>query len=212
MNLHWETLDKKRIALLPKLKFLEEQGFYLAGGTALALQIGHRRSLDFDYYVTKDFDSEKILRGFQGIGSSVVLIQKAENTLIVKVDLVDISLFAYPYKLLKKPIATEYLTLASIEDIAAMKLIAIIQRGVRRDFTDLYFLIHILGLKEIFCLTEKKYPPFNKYVALQALTYFQDAEREPSLRKTVLFKPVTWDAIKKCITAKSREFKDTLES
>lgn len=210
-TLHWDIFDKKRLALLPKLVFLKSAGFYLAGGTALALQIRHRKSLDFDFYNPQIFDSEKILSTFQKNSKDVILIQKAENTLIAKMEGIEISLFTYPYKLLKKLIETQYLNLASIEDIAAMKLIAIIQRGIRRDFTDLYFLIKLLGLKKIFQLTEEKYPPFNKYLGLQALTYFGDAEKESLKRKVVLFQPATWNEIKKFITAQAIEFKKILE-
>lgn len=208
-RLYWDILDKKRLALLPKLKFLKDAGFYLAGGTALALQIKHRRSVDFDFYIQGNFDSEKILIHFQENGHNVILIQEAENTLIAKVEGIEISLFTYPYKLLKEFVEADYLNLASIEDISAMKLVAIIQRGIRRDFVDLYFLIKLLGLRKVFQLTEEKYPPFNKYLALQAITYFEDAQKEPARRKIVLFQTVSWDEIKNFITAQAREFKRT---
>jgi len=207
----WNILDKKRLALLPKLKLLKDMGFYLAGGTALALQIKHRTSVDFDFYTLQDFDSEKILYNFQKKCRKVTLIQQAENTLITKIEKIDISLFTYPYKLLRKPVETKYSNLASIEDIAAMKLVAIVQRGIRRDFTDLYFLIKLLGLAKIIQLTEKKYPPFNKYLGLQALTYFVDAENVSPKRKMTLLQPAIWDEIKKFITAEVMEFKKTVE-
>lgn len=210
-NLYWDILDKKRLALLPRLKFLKDAGFYLAGGTALALQIRHRKSLDFDFYTPREFDAEKILLNFQKRSEGVTLIRKAENTLISKVNGVEISLFTYPYKLVKKSIETEHLTLASIEDISAMKLVAIIQRGIRRDFTDLYFLIKLFGLKRIFELTEEKYPPFNKYLGLQALTYFADAERVLPKRKILLFQSVEWKEIKEFITREAKDFKRGIE-
>ena len=64
-ELHWDILGKKKVAVLPKLKFLKDRGFYLAGGTALALQIGHRLSADLDFCNPGIFDSEKILDEFQ---------------------------------------------------------------------------------------------------------------------------------------------------
>lgn len=211
-TLYWDILDKKRLALLPKLKFLKDAGFYLAGGTALALQIRHRISVDFDFYTPREFDAEKTLLHFQRKIKSVTLIRKAENTLISKVDGIEVSLFTYPYKLVEKSIETEHLRLASIEDIAAMKLIAIIQRGIRRDFTDFYFLIKLLGLKKIFKLTKEKYPPFNIYLGLQALTYFADAERVPPKRKILLLQDdIGWNEIKEFITGEVREFKRGIE-
>jgi predicted nucleotidyltransferase component of viral defense system len=209
-KLYWKILDKKRLALLPKLEFLKKEGFYLAGGTALSLRIKHRISVDFDFYKQSEFNYEAILLEFQKRSKKTVLIQKATNTLIVKVDGVEISLFVYPYKLLKPLIGTKYIDLASIEDIAAMKLVAIIQRGIRRDFADLYFLIKYLGLAKIFDLTEKKYPPFNKYIGLQAITYFDDADI-PLERKLILLEPVTWKEIKSLIISEAKKFKKTLK-
>ena len=99
----------------------------------------------------------------------------------------------------------------SLEDIAAMKLIAIIQRGTKRDFFDLYFLINKIGLGEIIELTQKKYPPFNPYLALQALTYFEDAEKEDfSERKIIFFKPLSWDKVKEFFVEEVRSFKKRL--
>lgn len=211
INLRWDILDKKRLSLLPKLKFLKKQGFYLAGGTALALQIGHRVSVDFDFYNPAAFDSEKILAEFQENSAKTTLIQKAKNTLIAKIEGIDISLFTYQYKLLHPLVITGSFNLASLEDIAAMKLIAIIQRGVRRDFIDLYFLIKLLGLNKVFQLTQKKYHPFNKYLGLQALTYFTDAEKTPEKRKLILLQPAEWKEIKKFIISEAKKIKKSIE-
>ena len=210
-ELHWDILGKKKVAVLPKLKFLKDRGFYLAGGTALALQIGHRLSADLDFCNPGIFDSEKILDEFQKNSIHTVLIQKTENTLIAKIENINVSLFTYSYKLLNPLVITESLNLTSVEDIAAMKLIAIIQRGVRRDFIDLYFLIKLLGLKKIFQLTKQKYPPFNEYLGLQALTYFADAEKTPKKRKIILFQPVEWEEIKKLIVIEVKKLKDGIK-
>ncbi|MGE4357536.1 MAG: nucleotidyl transferase AbiEii/AbiGii toxin family protein [Candidatus Omnitrophota bacterium] len=210
-ELHWEIFDKKRLSLLPKLGFLKKRGFYLAGGTALALQIKHRLSVDFDFYNPREFDSEEILLELQKNNREVILIQKSLNTLIVKLDTIETGLFIYPYKLLKPVIETAYVNLASIEDIAAMKLIAIIQRGIQRDFIDIYFLIRLLGLQKIFRLTKEKYPPFNEYLGLQAITYFSDAEKESYKRKMILSESVTWNQIKNFLVKQAKEFKENLK-
>jgi predicted nucleotidyltransferase component of viral defense system len=209
-DIYWEVLDKKQKSILPKLSFLKKFGFYLAGGTALALQIKHRRSVDFDFYNPAEFNSEKILFIFQKENKRVTLIQRSKDTLIVKLNNVEASLFWYPYRLLKKLKETEYINLASIEDISCMKLIAIIQRGTKRDFVDLYFLIQCLGLEKIFKLTAKKYPSFNKYLGLQAITYFADAEKELTGREINSFKKVTWQDIKKFLINQAKEYKKQL--
>lgn len=198
-ELHWEILDKKRIALLPKLKFLKDAGFYLGGGTALALQIKHRTSVDFDFYNENDFDSQKIHQLFQLQNSNKLLVDTiTENTLIIEIDNISISLFTYKYSMLKPFIITGELQLASLEDIAAMKLIAIIQRGVKRDFIDLYFLSLLFGLKGIMDLTNKKYAGFNKYLSCQALVYFKDAEDDKKQKREMeMVTPVKWEDVKK---------------
>lgn len=208
--IYWEILDKKRLTVLRKLGFLKKQAFYLAGGTALSLQIKHRISLDFDFYKQSEFDAEKILLGFQKISNKVDLIQKAEDTLIVMVERIEISLFAYPYKLLKGLVKTRYINLASLEDIAAMKMIAIIQRGIQRDFIDLYYLIKRLGLARIFQSAKKKYPPFNKYTGLQAIAYFGDADVSLE-RKLTLLEPLSWREIKDFIIDEAKKFKETIK-
>ncbi len=198
-KLYWNILDKKRISLLPKLKFLKDAGFYLAGGTALALQIKHRTSVDFDFYSENDFDSQKIHQLFQSQNSKKLLVDTiTENTLIIEIDNISISLFTYKYPLLKPFIISEELQLASLEDIAAMKLIAIIQRGVKRDFIDLYFLSQRFNLEKIMNLTKTKYAGFNKYLACQALAYFKDAEDDKKQKREMeMIIPAKWEDIKK---------------
>src|SRR3989338_5215683 len=101
-QLQWNILDKQRLALLPKLEFLKNKGFYLAGGTALALQIGHRISVDFDFYNRDGFDSNKIYQKFQKQKPIKLLLDTtAEDTLILEVNDIGISLFGYNYLLVK---------------------------------------------------------------------------------------------------------------
>ncbi len=151
----------------------------MAGGTGIALQIKHRTSIDFDFYIPKEFDAAKIYRQFQEQKPKKILLDTmAKDTLLLELNDIGISLFTYPYPLLKILTESDYFNLASLEDIAAMKMIAIIQRGIRRDFVDLYFLIEKVGLEKIFRFAKKKYPGFNEYLALQALACFGDAEVE----------------------------------
>jgi len=197
INLHWEILPKRHQALLPKLTFLKKLGFYLAGGTALSLQIKHRISVDFDFYNQKEFDTDKIYRIFQAQKPINLLLNTiTENTLILEINNISVSIFSYNYPLLKPFLVSKYLNIASLEDISAMKLIAIIQRGIKRDFIDLYYLSKKLGLDKIIVLTKKKYAGFNKYLAFQALVYFQDAE-ERQTRETKVLRPFEWKEIKK---------------
>jgi len=199
-------LSRKQLKLLEQLGFLKKHGFYLAGGTALALQIGHRTSLDFDFYIPKSFDSAKLYSILEKRFKKVILLEKDKDTLIVKINDIIVSFFKYKYPLIK-PLIEEgnFPPLASKEDIAAMKILAISDRGLRRDFIDIYFLLHEFSLKEIFDFVLKKYPNFNIYVALRGLTYFIDAEKNQT-RKLYLFSYVSWAKIKEFIINEVRKY------
>ena len=202
-----EILDSKRRKLLPQLAFLKKHGFYMAGGTALALQIGHRTSLDFDFYTQKKFDNNKLLRKLEEKFKNVILIQSAEQTLIVKVNDVEMSFFHYPYPLAYPAVEIDGVPLASKEDIAAMKIIAISDRGTKRDFIDIYFLLKEFSLGKIFNFIKKKYPNFNIYVGLRGLTYFADAEKKQT-RRLYLFRSVSWPEIKKFLIKEVKNYQE----
>jgi len=204
------VLDRRRIGLLKKLGFLKKHGFYLAGGTALALQINHRTSLDFDFYTEKEFDPRKLREKFDEEFEEVREIHIAEDTLGLEVDGIGISFFRYPYPLVKPLQKIESAYLASLEDIAAMKIIAISQKGKRRDFIDIYFLIKDFGLRKIIDLTRKKYPMFNIYVGLQGLVYFKDADEDLEEGRFRLLREVNWEEIKNHILKEVNKIRNSL--
>jgi len=201
---HFDILDKKRRALLPKLEFLRrDYGFYLAGGTALALQIGHRTSVDFDFYTSRSFDPEILYQELKRQIAQLFPVHQAKETLMVGIpsgkERIEMSFFRYDYPLLEPLIKTEFLDLVSIEDIAAMKVIAITQRGTKRDFVDIYYLWEQFDLETLLAMSERKYQAFNRYIGLRALTYFEDAETDKSRKSLVIFEKLKWDKIKKKI-------------
>jgi hypothetical protein len=207
-KLYFSILPKPQIKLLKKLGFLKKYGFYLAGGTALALQIGHRISLDFDFYTQRKFDSQKLYKLLEKKLKKVILLGKEENTLWVKIQNVSTSFFQYPYPLIFPLIQEkDFPPLASKEDIAAMKIIAISERGAKRDFVDIYFLLKEFPLEKILNWVKKKYPNFNIYVALRALTYFADAEKKQK-RRLYLIYSVSWSKIKKFLIEEVRKYQE----
>ena len=199
------VLDKKREDLLNKLGFLKDSGFYLAGGTSLALQIGHRTSLDFDFYTKKEFELPRLREEFDKRFKKVREIHVAEGTLILDIEGIELSFFKYPYKLVKPCSILKDVNLASVEDIAAMKILAISQRGKRRDFIDIYFLIQKFGLKKIMEFTKEKYSMFNIYVGLQGLSYFKDADEDLEVDRFRLFEKISWGKIKNYIVKEVNE-------
>lgn len=196
-EIYLNILDTKQLKILPKLGFLrKEYGFYLGGGTALALQIGHRSSVDFDFYTPKDFDPKRLYTKLKKNLKQTASEHMADGTLIITADGVGISFFRYEYPLLKPLVKTECLNLLSIEDISAMKIISIVQRGTKRDFIDIFYILKRFTLDKLLKLTEEKYEVFNRYLGLRALTYFEDAEQDRSRRRLKFFEEVDWDKIK----------------
>lgn len=196
-----EILDSKRLKILKELSFLGKDDYYLAGGTALALQLGHRTSLDFDFYCSQHFDSVGLFSKLQSVfGDRVVERYHEEDTLTGDIDGIHFSFFWYKYPLIRVLKDFEGVLLASIEDIAAMKIIAIVQRGTRRDFVDIYYLLKRVDLDTLFFWTEEKYPAFNRYMGMRALIYFDDAEKETDESRITIFdKKLTWKEVKKTI-------------
>lgn len=181
MEIHWNTLDSKRQSVLPLLKELSEEGFYLAGGTGLALLIGHRDSVDFDFFKKDNFDHEAFIQKLKSVfkNHEIEITQMEKNTVSCKIDDdIYLSFFAYNYELLKPLIKTEYFEIASIDDIACMKLSAISSRAEEKDYVDLYFISQKITLKDLIHSCQKKYPIINEAVLLKALPSVHDVEKE----------------------------------
>jgi hypothetical protein len=128
--------------------FLEVvRGFYLAGGTALALRHGHRRSIDFDFFRPDEFDTRSLVQALEATFPAFELLPSGEQTLYTRLNEVTASFFRLPYPLLEAPQPTPWgFSLAGDEDIAAMKLEAIAGRGARKDFIDLWLLCQQAGI------------------------------------------------------------------
>jgi len=178
--MYYKILDKKRLNLLPLFGFLKKD-FYLAGGTALALQIGHRDSIDFDFFTKIDFIPKELFKKvkttFQGY--KIKKTKEEKNTLYVVLDEdVKVSFLTYKYQLIKPLIDDKELYLASILDIASMKLSAIIDRAKNKDYIDLYFILQRYSLEKILSYTQKKFPTIDIGLVLKSLVYFEDIEFE----------------------------------
>ncbi len=188
-------LDKKRQDLLPRLAQLKNE-FYLAGGTALALQIGHRDSVDFDFFKTGDFDTQQQFQKIKKDLNAYKLtkIQEENNTLTVLADNeILLSFIGYNYPLIKEKIYEKYLCLAATEDIAAMKMSAILNRASNKDYIDLYFILQTHKLNDLLELAQKKFQDIDTNLILKSLVYFADITSEPinfKNDKTVEFEQV----------------------
>lgn len=184
-NMFWKILDKNRLDILPKLISLTK-GFYLAGGTALALQIGHRDSIDFDFFTKNSLSNtelfERIETAFKD--SEVVKTQDEKGTLSVLINKnIKLSFFEYKYDLIGPLVKSEFFDLASIEDIGCMKLSAVVSRYLLKDYVDLYWILHQISLPDLMVLNQKKLPDLETNLVLKSLVYFDDVVLEPLVFK-----------------------------
>ena len=187
-----DTLELlKAISAQPEVKELR-----LVGGTALALQYGHRQSVDLDFFGKLPEDKDELIGVVRRVGDvtvlnrSKIILQMVVNQ--VKVDFVDYS--RYPW--IDEPILGDGFVLASDKDIAAMKINAIMGRGTRKDFIDLYVLLQHYSLTQIMDFYRQKYPEFSEYRALLSMTYFDDAEMQDM---PLMFIETPWEAMKTSI-------------
>lgn len=172
-------------------------GTYLGGGTAVALQIGHRRSVDVDFFTPSEFNEtqweSKLVSEF-----GLQVTQKDWQTLIGEIDKVKFSLMGYKYKLIEEPLDLYKIKVAALADLAAMKLEAVLTRGVKRDFIDIFFLGKRFGLVKMFEFYRQKYGDDvyeNKYLLIRkALMYFEEADTDEMPDMLV---EVSWDTVKR---------------
>ena len=185
---------KENLALLGRAGILSEA--YLAGGTAAALQLGHRISVDFDFFTPGKF----VPRAFAGELAKLGLFdeeQADKGTVTGEFEGIKFSIFVYDYPLIFPPLKYQSLDVADIRDIAAMKMDAVASRGVKRDFVDLYFICKSgYKLADLLGFYDKKYGMLasNLIHIQKSLVFFNDAEPEEMPR---MLKDVTWEEIKK---------------
>lgn len=202
--LHLQTVAPDTLELLKELSLKSElQGMRLVGGTALALQYGHRQSVDLDFFGTPAVSQGEIITMLGTMGDMRVYNRTSKILQAVlrgvKVDVVDYT----PYSWIDDPVRDNGLTLASPKDIAAMKINAVEGRGTRKDFVDVYALLQHYPLSELLSFYSRKYPNFSIFRALLSLTYFDDAEHQAM---PVMFDPTPWEEMKLHIIEATRKY------
>jgi len=196
-DLFWNTITNPMREVLRG--FMQSElgsQFYLAGGTALSLQIGHRLSVDLDFFSpTEDIPStreaiEKTLNPFQ-----IMLTDSSWGNLVYIVNNVRVGFYGYGSPLIAPLIETENIRLASIEDIALMKFDALLGRASRKDFYDLYFICKYLSLRELLNKAPQKYPSVRDFEVqvVKRLVFFENAENETN---PVLLNEIDWQSVK----------------
>lgn len=191
-----QTTSPELLELLTKL-MLDGffQKFILVVGTSLALQIGHRNSVDINLFGQQEINKDVFEDRLNNYGITEIS-QSTKNILISSVNNIKVDFVNYNYPLLKPYKKIENVRLASLEDIAAMKLNAIMGKGSKKDFIDLYFLLKKFSMKEIFDFYTDKYTNGSKFLVLKSLVYFTDADGQPQPKMYLDF---NWEICKQKI-------------
>lgn len=194
--LHYDTIESATLELLKQLQEIPLLSkTRLVGGTSLALQIGHRKSIDIDLFGEIDCEQYELVDSLSELGKLTVL-KESKNIHVYQLNEVKLDIVNYKYPWIKPMIVEDELRLADMVDIAAMKITAIIGRGTKKDFIDLAFLLDIFSLEEVLNFYEKKYPEASRFMALKSITYFDDAEQDPM---PYMLKAKSWTDIKERI-------------
>ncbi len=175
--LYKEAVDTPTLELLKSLQSKEYlKGFNLAGGTALALYNGHRRSVDIDLFSDFSFDTGQMLENLdQDFAFS--LLFSAPNTLRGTINDIEVDIIAHRYPLINNLVTEDNINILSEPDIAAMKLNAIATIGHRiKDFADIYYLLGKYNLKTLLGFYLEKYDQKSDLLVLKSLIYFEDLE------------------------------------
>ncbi|MFA5817089.1 MAG: nucleotidyl transferase AbiEii/AbiGii toxin family protein [Bacteroidales bacterium] len=194
--LHTNTILPGTLDLLNSVMTNPEfDPFTLVGGTALALQLGHRISVDLDFFGQREVGSDEFYELTRSLGK-IRLMSRSGNILVMDINGVKVDFINYRYLFLKDPLIYGKIRLASLEDIGAMKLAAITGRGRKRDFFDLYFLLKHFPLSSLLVYYRDKYPDGSDFLVMRSLTYFADAEQDENPTMVI---PTEWDGVKSII-------------
>jgi len=168
------------------------ENLLLVGGTSLALQIGHRISVDLDFFGKLDVDRQGIINELSNLGK-LKTIYFTNNINVFTLNEIKIDIVNYSYPWLQKELVIDNIRLANIIDIAAMKIAAITGRGTMKDFIDLYFILKQYSLKQIIEFYEQKYNDASVFMAIKSLAYFDDAEEDVMPK---MFEKINWKSVK----------------
>ena len=195
---HWNTVTPEmRTVMRGFSRSALSREFYLAGGTALALQLGHRCSIDLDFFSATQEDVPALIEPLRQAlkDFSPILSDSSWGNLIFLANNVRVGFFGYGYELVEPLSQAEGIALASVEDIGLMKLDALLSRASRKDFHDLYIICQRMTLRELLDLAPRKYPSVRDFEAqvTRHMLMFERAEQETPVP---LIEQVAWQTVK----------------
>lgn len=201
--LFYDTIYPQTLQLLKKIQRTKTlDNVPLAGGTSLALQIGHRISIDLDFFSTSKLNFLDVIKEMKTIGK-VEVANQSNAILGLFINEIKVDIVSYNYQLLEPFVEIDSLKLVSIKDISAMKLAAICGRGSKKDFFDLFYLLKTFTLSEMMGFYKTKFPDGSPFLVYRSLTYFADAEMEPDPN---MIKTLDWEAVKNKIVSEVKTY------
>ena len=202
--LRYKTVSTELLELLKFCMTRKEFGeLRLVGGTDLALQYGHRKSVDIDLFGLIDLEKVDTYSLLNEFSQDVQIISKQKYINIYIVNGVKIDFVNYNYSWLKEPEVIDNIRLAAVEDVAAMKLNAIAGRGSKKDFIDIELILSEFDLKQIVDFYKSKYHQESEFMALKSMLYFADADLEVEPEMFIEF---NWIDTKKIIKQRVEDY------
>ena len=206
-----QALNARTVLLMKTISEIPSiiEKFYLAGGTALSLHLGHRRSEDLDLFAENRFALQPYIDTISSLNGQILMPE--EGSIHCIVNDVKLSLLFYPYPLINPLVEFSGIKVASLDDIACMKIVAVSQRAEKKDFFDVYEIAKIYARSDIRELLHKKYKPQerNCYHMLRSIFYFNDAEENPD---PISLNGTTWDDVKDYLLSREDEITNELIS
>lgn len=209
-ELYWQTITADMRLVLGQFAQKEiARHFYLAGGTALALQLGHRRSVDLDFF-SPDEDIPTLRPQLEAALAPLggIMADSAWGNLVYLTQNVRVGFYGYGFPLIAPTLQAEGMALASTSDIALMKLDALLSRAARKDFYDLYFICQKISLRQLFHQAPQKYASIRDFEiqTVKRMVFFESAEAESD---PVLLQPVTWQTVKDYFIGQAKEIEQS---
>jgi hypothetical protein len=208
--MHPEVLNQDMLALSDRVGFLKDFSFYLAGGTGLALQLGHRKSFDFDFFTSLDFSPEELSALLKKHNLSAEGKMRSPGTLYCVLEGIRTSFIFYDVHLGFPVLYFNSIDVADWRDIVVEKLRLVADRGQKKDFFDLYFGLRMLNVETLVGSAVKKFGKgVNYFHLLKGITYFEDAEKDPD--PMLVGKSLAWQEVKHYFLTHIQEFEKAFD-
>ena len=199
-----QTVYPDTLELLKRLSSLSVlHDMRLVGGTAHALQYGHRRSVDLDFFGKTTGDVDELTEELKASVGELTLLSASKTIRAYNIQNIKVDIVNYSYGWIDDAVEADGINLASPKDIAAMKVNAVIGRGTKKDFVDIYYLLQHFSFEQLIQFYMQKYTDGSEYRALLSMTYFGDADPQPM---PYMFFDVRWETMKDCICKEVEQY------